>query len=131
MSLLRKKKYTGTGSSGTHISMLKDKLHGYRDFKVNRKKEYFTNDYTYLYANELDEEGDYTYDGEVGVNKGKYKIHDSAWCDEFKDEDFFRSSDPDDIVITTSMSLSDMLIEMDADDDLVELLEMIEDEEME
>lgn len=126
MSLLRKKKYSGTGSSGSHIASLKDKIHGYYDFKVNRKKEMYNNDYVYLYSKELDDDGDYSYDGEVGINKGKYKVHDTAWCDEFKDEAFVKDSDVEEMA---NASLSDVLTDFLGEDDeeLAELMDMIEE----
>lgn len=116
MSILRKKRYSGSDSDGTNIVNVKDKIHGSCEFRLNKKKTFFTNDYTYLYANELDDDGENTYDGEIGVNKAKYKAHDNSWFDELKDQPFFRRSEEGDDNIHPVFDV-----------DINELLDILED----
>jgi len=117
MSILRKKRYSGSDSDGTNIVNLKDKIHGSCEFRLNKKKTFFTNDYTYLYANEVEDDGDYVYDGEIGVNKAKYKAHDNSWFDELKDQPFFRREDIESIGDIDVGELLDILEEMEINEE--------------
>ena len=99
MAILRDKRFSGGPSGGNDFPTLNDKIHGFMDFRLNKRKEFYTSDYIYLYDYTADDDDDINTDKEIGINKSKHLIHTPEYLDELKDEHHrYYQEDQDDLI---------------------------------
>lgn len=121
MAILRDRRFSGGPSGGNDFPTLNDKIHGFQDFRLNKRKELYTSDYIYLYDYTRDDDDD-SVDKEIGINKCKHLIHTPEYLDDHKDEHhrYYQGEDDELLdIIEGDVELSEDILDILLGDDNV------------